>query len=157
MQRARLILIISIITAIAVGTLGVEALNTDELSGQSKSPLLIQSAQAAEPPRAKTKLLMEQKLEGLPGFKVQVVYIESPPGSVGSQHYHPGHVFGYVFEGAYSLSFKDLTSNTIRTGEVFYETPNTVMRSRNASSTEVTKMVVFQVMPEDQPPVISVK
>lgn len=157
MQRTKLIPVISIITVIAVGTLGFEALNVGGLSGQSKPSLLIQLAQAAEPPRAKTTLLMEQKLEGVPGFKVQVVLIEGPPGWVGSRHYHPGHLFGYVFEGNYSLNFEDLTSKTVRAGEVFYETPNTVMRSRNASSTEGTKEIVFQVLPEDQPPSISVK
>ena len=140
MWKERLFPFVSIVAAIAVGTLVVQNLGASE-----------------HPPKAKTKLLLEQKLEGLPGFKVQIVFIDGPPGWVGSKHYHPGHLFGYVFEGTYHVNFEDMTSRTIRAGEVFYENPNSVMRSKNASSTEWTKEIVFQVLPEDQPGGISVK
>jgi len=140
MWKARLFPVVSIVAAIAVGTLAVQNLSAGE-----------------NPPKAKTTLLLEQKLEGLPGYKVQIVFIDGPPGWVGSKHYHPGNLFGYVFEGTYHVNFEDMTSRTIRAGEVFYESPNSVMRSRNASSTEGTKEIVFQVLPEDQPGVISVE
>jgi len=140
MWKARLFPVVSIVAAIAVGTLAVQNLSAGENS-----------------PKAKTTLLLEQKLEGLPGYKVQIVFIDGPPGWVGSKHYHPGNLFGYVFEGTYHVNFEDMTSRTIRAGEVFYESPNSVMRSRNASSTEGTKEIVFQVLPEDQPGVISVE
>jgi quercetin dioxygenase-like cupin family protein len=157
MTQIRLIPTISLIVAIVVSALGIEALSANEVSGQSKSPAHIQLAQATASPRAKSTLLLEQKLDGIPGFKVQIVLIEGPPGWVGSRHYHPGHVFGYVIEGTYSLNFDDLTSQTVRAGDAFYETPNTVMRSKNASSTAGTKQLVFQIFPEGQSPAISVK
>ncbi len=140
MWKARLFPVISIVAAVAVGTLAVQNLGASE-----------------NPPKAKTKLLLEQKLEGLPGYKVQVVLIDGPPGWVGSKHYHPGNLFGYVFEGTYHVNFADMTSRTIGAGEVFYEGPNSVMRSKKASSTEWTKEIVFQILPEDQPGGISVK
>ncbi len=157
MWKARLLPVVSIVAVIAVGTLAVQNLEAYESSAWAKLPLETQIAQTKTPPKAKTRLLMEQKLEGVPGFKVQVVLIEGPPGWVGSKHYHPGHLFGYVFEGIYHVNFEDMTSRTIRAGEVFYENPNSVMRSKNASSTEWTKEIVFQVLPEDQPGGISVK
>lgn len=38
------------------------------------------AGQAADPPKAKSTLILEQELEGLPGYVVQVVLIEGPPG-----------------------------------------------------------------------------
>ena len=91
-------------------------------------PAETQLTQSAEPPKAKTTVLLTQKLEGLPGFSVQVVLVEGPPGWVGGRHYHPGHVFVYMLDGTYQLNYDDLTSRTVLPGEVFYEAPNTIMR-----------------------------
>ncbi len=157
MRRARLIRIFSIAISFAVGTLGFQAQAADELSVQSNLPAETQLTQAAEPPKAKTTLLLEQKLEGLPGFSVQIVLVEGPPGWVGGRHYHPGHVFVYMLDGTYQLNFEDLTSRTVLPGEVFYEAPNSVMLSRNGSSTEWVRDVVFQILRDGQPAAVSVK
>ena len=108
-------------------------------------------------PKAKSTLLLEQELEGLPGYVVQIVLVEGPPGWVGGRHYHPGHLFGYILEGSYELNFDDLTSRIVGPGEVFYESPNTVMRSRNGSSTEWVRDVVFHVKRKEDPPAVSVE
>lgn len=110
----------------------------------------------AIPPKASSTLLMEQELEGLPGYVVQVVLVEGPPGWVGGRHYHPGHLFGFILEGSYEFNFDDMTSRTVGPGEVFYETPNTVMQSRNGSSTEWVKDLVFHLKRKDDPPAVSV-
>ena len=140
MKRKKLFPTISSLATIV--TFGIAAFAAGELH-----------AQTAEPPKAKSTLLLEQKLEGLPGYIVQIVLIEGPPGWVGGRHYHPGHLFGYILEG----SFDDMTSRTVGPGEVFYETPNTVMRSRNGSSTEWVKDIVFHIMRESDPPAVSVQ
>ena len=157
MRRARPIQIFSIAISFAIGTLGFQAQAADELSVQSNLPAETQLTQAAEPPKAKTTLLLEQKLEGLPGFSVQIVLVEGPPGWVGGRHYHPGHVFVYMLDGTYQLNFEDLTSRTVLPGEVFYEAPNSVMLSRNGSSTEWVRDVVFQILRDGQPVAVSVK
>ena len=113
--------------------------------------------QSADPPKAKTTVLFTQKLEGLPGFSVQVVLVEGPPGWVGGRHYHPGHVFVYMLDGTYQLNYDDLTSRTVLPGEVFYEAPNSVMRSKNGSSTEWVRDIVFQILRDGQPAAVSVK
>ncbi len=157
MQRARLFRLFSIAISIAVGTFGLQAQAADKQSLQNSLPAETQLTQSAEPPKAKTTVLMTQKLEGLPGFSVQVVLVEGPPGWVGGRHYHPGHVFVYMLDGTYQLNFDDLTSRTVLPGEVFYEAPNTVMRSKNGSSTEWVRDVVFQILRDDQPAAVSVK
>ena len=80
MRRARFIPIVSVGASIAVGTLGVQALAADELRVQTKLPTETQLAQTGKPPKAKTKILFEQKLAGIPGFKVQIVLVDGPPG-----------------------------------------------------------------------------
>ena len=144
MKRKRLVPTILSLTTIV--TFGIAAFATGELN-----------AQTAEPPKAKSTLLFEQKLEGLPGYIVQIVLIEGPPGWVGGRHYHPGHLFGYILEGSFEFSFDDVTSRTVGAGEVFYETPNTVMRSRNGSSTEWVKDIVFHILREGDPAAVSVE
>ena len=157
MRSVRLILIFSIVASIAVGTLGVQAPVADELSVQNNLPSETQLAQTAKPPKAKSTLLFEQKLESFPGFMVQIVLVEGPPGWVGGRHYHPGYLFGYVLEGSLVGNFEDPTPQTLQAGEVFYESPNTVKRSGNGSSTEPQKNIVFQILREGQPGAISVK
>lgn len=115
------------------------------------------AGQAADPPKAKSTLLLEQELEGLPGYVVQIVLVEGPPGWVGGRHYHPGHVFGYNLEGSYELNFSEVTTRVVGAGEVFYESPNTVMRSRNGSSTEWVRNVIFHVKRKEDPPAVSVQ
>lgn len=157
MRRARPIQIFSIAISFAIGTLGFQAQAADELSVQSNLPAETQLTQSAEPPKAKTTVLMKQKLEGLPGFSVQIVLVEGPPGWVGGRHYHPGHVFVYMLDGTYQLNFEDLTSRTVLPGEVFYEAPNSIMLSKNGSSTEWVRDVVFQILRDGQPGAVSVK
>ena len=157
MRRARLIRFFSIAVSFAVGTFGLQAQAADEQSVQNSLPAETQLTQSADPPKAKTTVLLTQKLEGLPGFSVQVVLVEGPPGWVGGRHYHPGHVFVYMLDGTYQLNFDDLTSRTVLPGEVFYEAPNTVMRSKNGSSTEWVRDVVFQIIRDGQPAAVSVK
>ncbi len=157
MRQARFIRFFSIAVSFALGTLGLQAQAADEQSVQNIIPAETQLTQSAEPPKAKTTVLMTQKLEGLPGFSVQIVLVEGPPGWVGGRHYHPGHVFVYMLDGTYQLNFDDLTSRTVLPGEVFYEAPNTIMRSKNGSSTEWVRDIVFQIIRDGQPAAVSVK
>ena len=157
MRRTRLIRFFSIAISFAVGTIGLQVQAADDQSLQNILPAETQLTQSAEPPKAKTTVLLEQKLEGLPGFSVQVVLVEGPPGWVGGRHYHPGHVFVYMLDGTYQLNFEELTSRTVKAGEVFYEAPNSIMRSRNGSSTEWVRDVVFQILRDGQPVAVSVK
>ncbi len=61
MRRARLIRFFSIAVSFAVGTLGLQAQAADEQSVQNILPAETQLTQSAEPPKAKTTVLMKQK------------------------------------------------------------------------------------------------
>lgn len=111
----------------------------------------------AQPPKAKTKVLMEQKLDGIPGFKVIIVLVDGPPGWVGGRHFHPGHIFGYVLEGTYQINPEGFNSRTYQQGETFSERPNTVMHAKNGSETKPHKNIVFQIVREGKPASVSVK
>lgn len=134
---------------------------TDRSSVQAGPAKEIEVAQSTSkkplPPKAKSKVLLEQKLDGMPGFKVLIVLVDGPPGWVGGRHYHPGHVFGYVIEGTYEVNPEGVNPLTVQKGGTFYERPNTVMRARNGSQTERQQNIVFQILREDQPASVSVK
>jgi quercetin dioxygenase-like cupin family protein len=66
-------------------------------------------------------------------------------------------VSGYILEGSYEFNFDDVTSRTVGAGEAFYESPNTVMRSRNGSSTEWVRNVIFHLKRKEDPPAVSVQ
>ena len=154
MRVAKFVPLIAISIAFILGSI-------DQPGAQPGSTKVIQVAQGAQknlkPPKAKTTVLLEQKLEGIPGFKVIMVLLEGPPGWVGGRHFHPGSVFGYIMEGTYQIDPEGLNPRTVRQGETFYEPPNTVMRARNGSGTEPQRSIVFQIVREGEPAAVSVK
>jgi quercetin dioxygenase-like cupin family protein len=154
MRVANLVLISAVAIAFIMGW----TLRPSVHAGLKKNNQLAQSVlKKLMPPKAKSKILLEQKLDGMPGFKVLVVLVDGPPGWVGGRHYHPGHVFGYVTEGTYEVNPEGMDPLTVQKGGVFYERPNTIMRARNGSKTELHQNIVFQILREDQPPSVSVK
>ena len=154
MRVAKFVPLIAISIAFILGSI-------DQPGAQPGSTKGIQVAQGAQknlkPPKAKTTVLLEQKLEGMPGFKVIMILLEGPPGWVGGRHFHPGPVFGYVVEGTYQINPEGLNPRTFQQGEAYYERPNTVMRGGNVSGTEPQRSIVFQIVREDQPVAVSIK
>lgn len=154
MRLEKFVPLIAISIAFLIGSI-------DRSGAQTGSTKGTQVAQAAEKklksPKAKTTVLLEQKLEGMPGFKVVMILLEGPPGWVGGRHFHPGSVFGYIMEGTYQINPEGLNPRTVQQGGTFYEPPNTVMRAQNGSETEPQRSVVFQIVREGQPAAVSVK
>jgi len=154
MRLVKFVPLIAISIAFLIGAI-------DRSGAQPGSTKGTQLAQGAEknlkPPKAKTTVIMEQKLEGMPGFKVVMILLDGPPGWVGGRHFHPGPIFGYVIEGTYQINPEGLNPRTFQEGEAFFEHPNTVMRAQNASATKPHRNVVFQIVREGQPAAVSVK
>ena len=116
-----------------------------------------QDARAAEyKPKAKAKTLVEGPLAGVEGKSVIIKHFTLPPGFVGGKHFHPGAVFVYVLEGKLTIWTKDRTY-TVSKGEVYQEVPQLVMRAKNVSASEPTKIVVFQVGEAGKPMMIKAK
>ncbi|MCZ6623370.1 MAG: cupin domain-containing protein [Deltaproteobacteria bacterium] len=116
-----------------------------------------QNANAAEQeykPKVKVTSLLETPLTGVEGKKVIIKHFELPPGFVGGKHFHPGPVFVYVLEGELTINTEKAGRQTIKAGKLYQEPIRSVMQARNLSTTDVTKIVVFQVGDKGKPMMI---
>ncbi len=116
-----------------------------------------QDANAAEQeykPKVKVTSLVEAPLVGVEGKKVIIKHFELPPGFVGGKHFHPGPVFVYVLEGELIINTKKAGRQIIRAGQLYQEPIRSVMQARNLSTTDATKIVVFQVGDKGKPMMI---
>jgi quercetin dioxygenase-like cupin family protein len=143
MQRATLVCGLVLVGTLVVGAIGAQGLRADEKEYKTTAKT--------------TKLIDKVALAGLPGQEANVMRAEMPPGWVGGKHYHPGHVFVYVLEGAMTLDLEGKSPVTIRAGELYHELPNQVMQAKNASATEGLKLLVFQVGTQGKPMMIGAK
>jgi quercetin dioxygenase-like cupin family protein len=100
---------------------------------------------------APSTLLLRDDLAAFDGKEAQVLSFELPPGWVGGWHYHTADVFVYVQEGTFVVEVDGEGRKTFRRGQVYHEALNKVMRARNASTTERTTIIVFQVGEKGEP------
>jgi quercetin dioxygenase-like cupin family protein len=105
-------------------------------------------------PKAKATSLLETPLAGVKGKTVIIKHFEFPPGFVGGKHFHPGPVFVYVLEGELTIDTEGTGRQTIKAGQLYQEPIRSVMQGRNLSTTDATKIVVFQVGDEGKPMMI---
>ena len=84
---------------------------------------------------------------------VTIRMTERDPGNSSGPHRHPGsHTFGYVLEGVYEVKVDDGPLQRLGPGGVFYEPPNALHAiSRNGSSTDKVKYLVFSVSDPAKP------
>lgn len=110
-------------------------------------------AQSSAREQLKRKDLMTENLGALGGEQlVTVTELEYAPGGVSEAHRHNGHTFVYVVSGALVTKIDDGPEKVYRPGEMFYEPPLHLHSvSRNASSTEPAKFVVFRVIEKGKP------
>lgn len=106
---------------------------------------------APEQPQAQAQaqqtLLFETTMEDVLGRVVAIREFERAPGTGGTPHRHPGsHTFGYVLEGTYEVQVDDGPVRRLGPGDTFYEQPGSLHAvSRNGSTTEIVRYVVFTV------------
>ncbi len=113
--------------------------------------------QAAEyKSKAVAKVLHEGALNGVDGKTVIVKHFTLPAGFVGGKHFHPADVFVYVLEGEFTVE-TEKGSLTVSAGELYPEVPGMVMRGKNLSADNPTKIVVFQVGDAGKPMMIKAK
>ena len=92
-------------------------------------------------------VLFETTMDDVLGRAVMIRAFERAPGTGGTPHRHPGsHIFGYVLEGTYEVQVDDGPLRRLVPGETFYEPPGALHAvSRNGSSTEAVRYLVFSV------------
>src|SRR5690349_4132636 len=111
-----------------------------------------QGAQAQAQPETKAApdgtltQLISENMPDVPGKQGEIVTVEYPPGGSTPIHRHNADVFVYVLEGSIVMQLRGGEETTLTPGQTFHEGPNDVhVVSRNASTTEPAKFVVFFV------------
>src|SRR3954467_2714536 len=102
--------------------------------------------------------LMTQELAGLSGKEAMMITVEYAPGASSPEHRHNAHTFVYVLEGSVVMQVKGGKEVTLRPGQTFYESPDDVHTvSRNASSVNPAKLLVFFVNQKGAPTTVPAK
>jgi quercetin dioxygenase-like cupin family protein len=88
-------------------------------------------------------------------LEVVMGLIDRPGESVSPKHYHPGGEFGFVLEGAATVSTEGEPEATLKAGSSFYQPPGEwhVVRTH----AEGARTVVFRVLEKGQPMVVTVE
>jgi quercetin dioxygenase-like cupin family protein len=107
------------------------------------------AAWAQTAPTAQARDLMTQALGGsggIAGKEAAMLTVEYAPGASSPRHRHNSHTFVYVLEGAVEMQVDGGPLVKLAAGETFYENPGDIHAvSRNASSTQPAKILVFMV------------
>ena len=99
--------------------------------------------------------LMTKDLPDVAGKEGMIEIVDFAPGEASQPHRHNADLFVYVLEGSVITQVKGGISQTVRAGEVFYESPTDVhIVSRNASETQPAKLLVFYVKAKGTPPTV---
>src|SRR5262245_13800722 len=107
---------------------------------------------------AKITPLLAKELAEMPGKEASMVTVEYAPGGRSAVHRHNAHVFVYVLEGTVVMQLKGGAEVTLGPGQTFYESPEDVHTvSRNASTTERAKFLVFFVKQKGAPTTVPAK
>ena len=119
-------------------------------------PLFI-PASSADAQIAKEKPLMTKVLPDISGEEGLIETVVLSPGEIVPAHRHNADVFGYVLEGSIVTQLEGHKSQTVRTGEVFYEAPGDVhITTRNASPKHPAKLLAFFVKKTGAPATVAV-
>lgn len=102
--------------------------------------------------------LMTQELKGISGKEGMMVTVEYAPGASSSEHRHNAYTFVYVLEGTVVMQVKGGKEVTLGPGQTFYESPDDVHTvSRNASTANPAKLLVFFVKQKGAPTTVPAK
>ncbi len=116
--------------------------------------LASRSALDAAPPASAgvVHTVLSQPLPSQPGTDVTVMTVDYPPRGSTPPHEHPGYTYAYVLEGAVVSQLDDHKAVTFKAGEMWTELPHEHhMVSKNASTTEPARLLVFMIAPHGVP------
>ena len=114
--------------------------------------------EAKGPSDTEIATLMKTTLSGIAGKESLMLTVEYAPGASSSKHRHNAHVFVYVLEGSIIMQVEGEQAVTVAKGQTFYESPSDIHAvSKNASTTERAKFVVFMVKDEGTPVLVPLK
>jgi len=104
-------------------------------------------------PPDKVATLRAEKLPKGDYRNAAIVTVEYAPGGETKKHRHDVAIFAYVLEGSVESQLGNEELKTYKKGDTWYEPPGTIHAvSRNASSTQPAKLLVFAVGEEGKAP-----
>ena len=112
---------------------------------------------AVTPPVAQETItpLITKDLAGFPGEQALMYTVDFPPGFSSPVHRHNAQLFLYVLEGSIVTQVKGGKEITLTPSQIYFEDPNDIHTvSRNASSTQPAKFLVFMVKKKGAPPLV---
>ena len=117
------------------------------------------AAATAVAQEAKVTELMTHELAGMiDGKEGSMVMVEYAPGGSDAAHRHNAYTFVYVLEGAVVMQVKGGQEVTLGPGQTFHESLGDVHTvSRNASTTQPAKFLVFFVKEKGAPITVPAK
>ena len=124
-------------------------------SGKAMMKVLIAlclAASTALAQEAKVTPLVTHELLKMDGQEGTLVMVEYEPGGSSTEHRHNAYAFVYVLEGARMMQVEGGDEVTLGPGQTFLESPRDVHTvSRNASTTEPARFLVFSVKQKGAP------
>lgn len=102
--------------------------------------------------------LVAKDLAGIAGKEAVMLTVEYAPGASSTKHRHNANTFVYVLEGSIVMQVEGGKEVTLGPGQTFYESPTDVHAvSKNASSSQPAKFLVFFVKDKDAAALVPVK
>lgn len=96
--------------------------------------------------------VLSKDLPDFAGKEVVISTVEYPAGFASPSHRHDAHTFVYVLEGTVVMQVAGGQPVTLGPGRTFYENPSDVhATSKNASTTERAKILVFMIKDKGKP------
>lgn len=115
------------------------------------------SAGATPAETIKVVPLMSSAFSDIPGKEGVVLTVEYAPGASSPRHRHNAHTFVYVLAGSIVMQVGGGKEITLTAGQTFYESPKDIHAvSKNASTTQPAKFLVFFVKNKGAAPVVPV-
>ena len=112
---------------------------------------------SADAQLAQEKLVISKVLPDKSGEEGLVETVVLSPGEVVPAHRHNANVFAYVLEGSIVTQLEGQKSQTVHSGEAFYESPADVHSvTRNASASQPARLLVFFVKKIGAPTTVAV-
>ena len=109
-------------------------------------------------PSEKVTVLQDQMLKNVPNKKALMIEVDYLPGQSSIAHKHEGTAMAYVLSGTITSQVKGEKALTYKAGEYWYEAAGSEhLVSKNASTSEPAKLLVFMVLSPDEKVLIPLK
>jgi uncharacterized cupin superfamily protein len=114
--------------------------------------LLIPAAKAQRRTVKTTNLLTTDLAGWCDGKEVTIELNEAGPGTSGN-HYHPGHSFTWIIEGAETYKLDGQPVKIVKAGDVLHEEPMQVHTVENQSP---VKLLVMRIVEKGKPATVQI-